>query len=98
MTGEIEVEALGGQAGFGGPNSALVNRGRIDPNSLSAEDRHRLEALMGARRRKPRSLQGGDMLLYRLTWQTPDGPRSVDVPQEDLPASVINSVRSEFRD
>jgi Emfourin len=88
---EIEVERIGGFAGFGG-TSRLRSRGVVRSEELSAADREALDTLFGNRG------GGGDNaardgFAYRLTRKGPDGMQSVTVDEAHVPAAVASSVR-----
>ena len=85
----IEIEKIGGFAGFGGPGSKLKSKGEVFLSSLSSTDRSRVEKLFAA----PKSpLSHPDAFRYRLSRQTSSGLQSVEVPEEHVPESVRSSV------
>jgi hypothetical protein len=88
----VEVERVGGFAGFGTPGSRLQSRGTADTSSLSDSDRDAVEKLFT--RAVPVSAASPDGFIYRLTRQTPAGPQSVEVAEEHVP----NALRAVVRD
>jgi hypothetical protein len=90
----LEVERLGGLAGYGTEGSRLRSRGQVDVSTLSAEDRQTVEVLFSdARAGSPRP----DEFRYRLTRWTDKGPQSVEVPENQVPAAVRDVVKDELR-
>jgi hypothetical protein len=87
---EIEVERLGGFAGFGGA-SRLRSRGVVRIDRLSAADRDALDALF--RTGGGKGGEARDAFSYRLTRNGPAGAETVTVAESDVPAAVAASVR-----
>jgi hypothetical protein len=92
---QIQVERLGGLAGFGGLRSRLRSRGTLRSDELSAQDRQILEQLFRAPDLHPPS-QERDGFRYRLTRPTPAGPQSIEVPEGQVPESLRRCVRDEI--
>ena len=88
----LDVERVGGQGGFGGPN--LKSEGHVDRARLSATDRAAVEALFA---RPPTESPKPDEFSYRLTRQTPSGPQTIQVPERLGPAAVRSVVKDELR-
>lgn len=89
----VDVERLGGLAGFGGPGSHLRSRGSVDSSQLSQSDRAAVEALFAS---PPKAGGPPDGFVYRLTRSTPKGPQSVEVADQHLPEAVKASVKDEL--
>ena len=90
----LEVERVGGIAGFGAPGSRLQSRGQVDVSTLSAADREVVSSLF--------SNPGGgathpDELRYRLTRWTAAGPQTIEVPEDRVPPAVRSAVHDELR-
>lgn len=86
----LEVERLGGFAGFGG--GRLRSRGKVALSALSAADRAAVEGFFTAGTAalaKQAPAGAADMFRYRLTR---DGA-SVEVPEGLVPAAVRDCVR-----
>jgi hypothetical protein len=90
--GRLEVERVGGFAGFGSPGSHLRSRGRIEAADLAPADRKAVEALFDA----PPSDHAPDAFRYRLTRQTAHGPQTVEVPERHVPMAVRAIVKDEL--
>jgi hypothetical protein len=90
----LEVERLGGLAGYGTEGSRLRSRGQVDVSTLSAEDRRTVDSLFvgpSAGSSRP------DEFRYKLTRWTDKGPQSVEVPENQVPAAVRDVVKDELR-
>jgi hypothetical protein len=93
--GDMVVERIGGIAGFGLPGSRLKSRGRCKFEALPATDQARVNALFDATR-GPGKPGMPDVFRYRVTRQTPKGDETIEVPETDLPTSVISCVKDEL--
>jgi hypothetical protein len=92
---EIKIERLGGLAGYGMPDSRLKSRGVAAFETLSADDRHSVESLFsGGKTLKPSLMADG--FTYRITRQAKDGPQTIEVPEEVVPAALIATIRDEI--
>jgi hypothetical protein len=91
----IEIERLGGLAGFG-PPGPLRSRGRIDSARLSARDRGQVEALFAPAASAAVPPPPADGFRYRLSRETPQGPQSVEVPESAVPESLRRAVKDEL--
>ncbi|MBV9077132.1 MAG: hypothetical protein JO048_06565 [Methylobacteriaceae bacterium] len=94
----LTIERIGGFAGFGG--SRLKSRGEVSLSDLAPADRDAVERLL-ADLPGSAAAQGGaaprtgaaDAFSYRLTVQSPDGPKTVEAPEHLVPSAVRDSVR-----
>jgi hypothetical protein len=91
---DLKIERFGGLAGMGLPGSRIKSRGQLAMSSLSAADRGAVEALFegGARAEAPMP----DAFRYRITRQTPKGPKTIEVPEHRVPPALRNSVVDEL--
>ena len=82
----IDVERLGGLAGFGGPGSRLQSRGSVEISTLSARDRRAIDSLFA----QTASASGvtPDGYIYRLTRHTEAGPESIEVAEQHVPPAL----------
>jgi hypothetical protein len=88
----IEVERLGGFAGFGLPGSGLRSRGKVLLASLSAADLAATDALF-AHPPKPDSSSGAaDRFRYRLMRHAAAGCMSIEVDEQHVPAVLRDCV------
>lgn len=88
----MQVERIGGFAGFGGPH--LKSRGEVVFSNLSPADRKATESLFNnPQRSQPGQVGAADVFRYRLTRQTTAGAETIEVPEDAVPASVRDSVR-----
>ena len=87
----LQIERVGGLGGFGLPGSHLKSRGEVDLSKISPADRAAVDALFekggGTPPPKP------DAFRYRITKQTPQGPQTVEVPEEQVPMVLQRSVK-----
>ena len=90
----VNVERIGGLAGFGLPGSHLKSRGEVALSELSAADRSAVESLF-----EPGSKPGKQMpdaFRYRITRQTPKGPQTIEVSEDRVPMVLQNCVKDEL--
>ena len=87
----LDVERLGGLAGFGGPGGHLKSKGTVDLRLLSKSDQDQVRALFG---NPPSAVSvAPDAFWYRLTLYAPGGPKTIDVEEQQVPASICASVK-----
>lgn len=91
----IEVERLGGFAGYG-PGSRFRARGTLRWRQVPAAERERLAQWLDGRSLVP-PVRGADRFRYRITVQVQGGVQSIELPEEDTPAVLRDSVRDEPR-
>lgn len=92
--GRIDVERLGGLAGYGMPGARLRSRGFIMAHGLSLVDQatlqelflHPMEALVQAR----------DAFRYSLTRQRDNRLHTVVVAEAAVPEAILNCLRDEL--
>jgi hypothetical protein len=87
----VEVERVGGFAGFGGPGSRLHSRGTVDTAALAGADRDAVEKLFA--RASPAPAITPDAFLYRLTRQTEGGPQTIEVAEQHVPEALRSVVK-----
>jgi len=86
----IKVEKLGGFAGFGS-SAHLRSEGEVELEKLPEPDRDKVAKLLDRDAKDhPSSLS---QFVYRLTWEEDGKARSVDVGEDELPASVVAAVK-----
>jgi hypothetical protein len=90
-SGRVEVERLGGLAGFGLPGSRLRSRGELDLAQLSSADSSALDALFGPP--QTHADPSPDGFRYRLTRHDDAGTRVIEVPETDVPAALRDCVK-----
>lgn len=90
----LEVERVGGLAGFGGPGSRLRSHGQIDLSTLSSSDQQAIESLFS---RPPADPPHPDEFRYRLTRRTDQGPQTIEVPETRVPDPVRSAVKDDVR-
>lgn len=87
---KLEVERVGGLAGFGGPH--LRSRGVLDLESLSPADQAAVERLFAAGGAPPPP-GAADMVTYRISRETAAGRRTIEVAEDAAPAAVAACVQ-----
>jgi hypothetical protein len=88
----LQIERLGGFAGFGGPH--LKSRGELALSDLSPADRQAIEDLFrDPQKAKPTHPGEADAFRYRITRQTAAGTQTIEVPGNAVPAAVRDSVK-----
>ena len=95
----VEIERLGGLAGFGGPAGRLRSVGRLDLAQLGPTERQAVEALLSGSAAAPAAAVP-DGFRYRLT-RAPGSPAgtgqaSVEVPESAVPDVVRDAVHDEL--
>ena len=92
MSKLLNIERVGGLAGFGGPH--LKSVGSLDLASLPEHEQSAIEALFS------QNWQAGpsspDEFRYRLTRQTPNGAHTVEVPASAVPGAIESAVKDEL--
>lgn len=94
MADHLTIERTGGLAGFGGPGN-IRSRGRVDLDALSERDRVDIEALFD-RFRGIAPTPPGDAFRYTISRSRAGVIETVDVPEAELPAVVMNSMTDEL--
>lgn len=90
MSERIDVERVGGFAGFGGPGSPLKSRGSVTIDTLSAIDRHAVDILLRGAGKAEATLP--DEFRYRIT----RGARTVEVREAQVPTVLRECVKDEL--
>ncbi|WP_159912079.1 protealysin inhibitor emfourin [Pantoea sp. 18069] len=92
--GRIDVERLGGLAGYGMPGSRLRSRGHILANDLSLADQDVLRTLFVQPIEVPTWMRDG--FRYHLTRQSDCGPQTVVAAETAVPEAIRECVRDEI--
>jgi len=88
----LQVEKVGGFAGFGGPH--LKSRGEVALSDLSPAARKAVEQLFNEPQKAAPARRGeADAFRYRITRQTAAGTQTIEVPGDAVPAALRDSVR-----
>jgi hypothetical protein len=95
---KLKVERKGGLAGFGLPNSRIRSLGSVDLRTLSSTDRQTVERMFaaGPPPASPARPVQADAFQYHLTMTTPQGEKTVVVPEEHVPDAIRDSVHDEM--
>ena len=95
MANYLTIERVSGLAGFGGPSAKIRGRGRVDLDQLPAGDRAAVDALF-TRDRRVSPPQRPDAFGYRISRGSGPDAEAVEVPEDELPASVTKAVTDEL--
>lgn len=87
----LQIERLGGLAGFGGPGSRIKSKGEVGVADLSPADRQVVADLFDKKTAVPPPKP--DVFRYRITRQTPAGAQTIEVPEEIVPPPLRDSVK-----
>jgi hypothetical protein len=90
----LNIERVGGLAGFGLPGSRLKSKGDVPLSELSPSDRRALDALFESKAKAVSPMP--DCFRYRITRQTPQGPQTIEVPEDLVPLVLRNCVKDDF--
>ena len=82
---KLVIERRGGFAG-------LKAKGEVDASALDEATRAALDALFAAKKKFP-AAKGADRFIYTLTRGEGAGAKSVEVPENMLPAALAGSVK-----
>src|SRR5690349_25173853 len=92
---KLQVERIGGLAGFGGAGSHLRSRGEVELTDLSAAEQQAVESLFQLRdKTKPSQMRDG--FQYRITRNTANGVETIVVPEEALLSTICGRVKDEI--
>lgn len=89
----VDIERIGGFAGFGGPAARIRSHGSLPLSALSHADRALLERLMAG---KGPARPTPDEFLYRITRQIGASTTTVEVAESQVPAALRACVRDEL--
>lgn len=92
--GKIEVERLGGQAGYGQPGARLRSRCHFQASDLSPTDQAALQEIF--LHPTPTPAPERDAFRYSFTRQRDDGVQTVVVAEKTVPQAILNCLRNEF--
>jgi len=88
---QLKVERIGGFGGFGLPGSHLKSMGNISIADLPPDDLHQINRLFqgNIHLNAPKT----DGFRYRITMWIGDTLKTIEVPEENVPVSIRNSVK-----
>lgn len=91
----VNVEKVGGLAGFGGARANIRSRGQIDTAALSPTEQKAVDSLFKARRKTARS-KGADGFRFLISRTTDKGTETVERTEENVPPVIASCVKDEF--
>ena len=92
---KLQVERIGGLAGFGGVGTHVRSHGEVDMAALSAAEQRAVEALFQSRD-MAKSAQVGDGFRYRISRTTAAGVEHIEAPEAVVPAALSQCVKDEL--
>jgi hypothetical protein len=92
MRGVVKIERIGGLGGFGLPGSPLHSQGEAKLADLSPTDQRTVDRLF-AQAPPPADGAAPHQFRYRLTRHTDRGAETVEAPENEVPAALVESVR-----
>lgn len=94
--GMLQVERIGGLAGFGAGGSHLRSQGKVDMASLSSEEQAAIEALFESDSTKTDSSKMRDGFRYKISRTTPSGTETVEAAESAVPPAIAQCVKDEL--
>lgn len=91
----LQVERIGGLAGFGGAGSHLRSRGQLDIEALSAAEQQAVEALFQSHG-KEKASQMRDGFRYKITRVTSGKSETIEAPEAVVPVAIAQCVKDEI--
>ena len=92
---KLQVERIGGLAGFGGVGTHVRSHGEVDMAALSAAEQRAVEALFQSRD-MAKSAQVGDGFRYRISRTTAAGVEHIEAPEALVPTALSQCVQDEL--
>lgn len=92
----LQVERVGGLAGFGRGGSHLRSQGQVDMASLSSQEQAAVEALFQSDSKKTDSSNMRDGFRYKISRITPSGTETVEAAESAVPPAVAQCVKDEL--
>jgi emfourin len=92
----LQVERIGGLAGFGAGGSHLRSQGQVDMASLSAQEHEAVEALFRSDPKKTESSKMRDGFRYKISRTTPSGTETVEAAESAVPPAIAKCVKDEL--
>jgi hypothetical protein len=88
---QLKVERVGGFGGFGLPGSHLKSKGEIPIATLPHDDLQAIDTLFKGDAHLGAAKTDG--FIYRITRQTGETEKTIEVPEEQVPLSIRNCVK-----
>jgi hypothetical protein len=93
--GMLQVERIGGLAGFGAGGSHLRSQGEVDMASLSSREQEAVEALFQSDP-KTDSSQVRDGFRYKISRTTASGTETVEAAESAVPPAIAQCVKDKL--
>jgi hypothetical protein len=93
--GMLQVERIGGLAGFGAGSSHLRSQGEVDMASLSSHEQEAVEALFRSDPKTDAS-QVRDGFRYKISRTTASGTETVEAAESAVPPAIAQCVKDKL--
>lgn len=91
----LQVERIGGLAGFGGVKSHVRSRGQLDLAALTPAEQQAVEALFQSHG-EAKAAQMRDGFRYKITRITSAKSETIEAPESIVPAALVRCVKDEL--
>jgi hypothetical protein len=91
----LQVERIGGLAGFGGVGAHVRSLGRLETDTLSPEEQRAVEDLFKSKG-KAKASQIRDGFRYRISRTSSGRTETVEAPEGAVPKSLAQCVKDEL--
>lgn len=91
----LQVERIGGLAGFGGVGAHIRSKGQLEMDELSPEEQGVIEGLFKSRS-PAKATQIRDGFRYRISRSTSGRVETIEAAEEDIPSRLVHSVKDEL--
>jgi hypothetical protein len=91
----LQVERIGGLAGFGGAGAHVRSLGRLETDTLSAEEQRAVENLFKSKR-DAKASQICDGFRYRISRTSSGRTETVEAPEAAVPLALAQCVKDEL--
>jgi hypothetical protein len=91
----LQVERIGGLAGFGGPGAHIRSQGQLETDALSPKEQRIVENLFNSKG-KAKASQVRDGFRYRITRTLSGQTETIEAPEGAVPVSLAQCVKDEL--
>jgi hypothetical protein len=91
----LQVERIGGLAGFGGVGAHVRSLGQLETDTLSSEEQRAVENLFKSKG-KAKASQICDGFRYRISRTSSGRTETIEAPEVAVPTSLAQCVKDEL--
>jgi len=91
----LQIERIGGLAGFGGANAHVRSLGQLETDTLSPEHQRAVEDLFKPTG-KSKDARICDGFRYRISRTRSGKTETIEAPEERVPVALTQCVKDEF--